>query len=106
MMMPRFFFHMKSIRTEIRDEKGRECVDLGAAHDHAVHLVCRAMTSLSENNANGWMINIATATGTTPLTVLFPGRHFTADKPPFRRGGLGRPTIQRVVGPGADRGFS
>lgn len=102
--MPRFFFHMKSGRTELSDEKGREFSDLDEAHDHALYLIHRAMTYLSEGDTDGWMINIETAVGTMPLTVLFPRRHFWMQKVPYQSGGYGSRASRSVPKPGVDRG--
>ena len=76
--MPQFFFHMESKRTQLRDEKGKNLSDLGAAHEHAMHMVYRTLCAVPAEDTEGWMIKIATPDGQTPLTVLFPRRYFSA----------------------------
>ena len=70
--MAKFFFHMANGREQLDDENGKELRDLSAAHEHALHLIHRAMSCLTAGQTNGWMIKVATATGRVPLTVLFP----------------------------------
>jgi hypothetical protein len=67
---------MATRREQLCDEKGKELRDLSAAHEHALHLIHRAMSYLAKEDTRGWMIKIATATDTAPLTVLFPPCHF------------------------------
>jgi Domain of unknown function (DUF6894) len=80
--MPRFFFHMATRTEQVSDENGKELRDLAAAHDHALHLIYRAMCSLREEQTVGWMIKVATEAESTTLTVLFPRRHIPS---PFSR---------------------
>lgn len=103
--MPMFFFHMRSGEIQLCDEKGKECSDLGSAHAHALHLIHRAMSYLSEDDTDGWMINIATSLGTTPLTVLFPRRH-EAPKISAYRGGYESQTTAYARRASVDRGGS
>jgi hypothetical protein len=87
--MPRFFFHARAGEVQSFDDDGTDCRDLSAAYDHALHLIRRTMPYMSEEDMNGWMINIATSVGTTPLTVLFPHRRSskpTMQSRPFANG--------------------
>jgi len=70
----RYFFDMATNRTRLHDENGKEFRELSEAHEHAVHLIHRAMAYLSDGDTDGWMVKIGTAEGTVPLTVLFPKR--------------------------------
>src|SRR3954447_2839077 len=74
--MARFFFHMAMSQKQVFDVRGKELQDLAAAHEHALHLVCRATSCLCERETRGLMIKIGAFDGTVPLTVLFPGPHF------------------------------
>jgi hypothetical protein len=72
--MARFFFHFSSKHKFVRDPKGRELNDIGAAHRHALLLINKAVLLLShELDWSGWSIEISDATGRTVLSVLFPG---------------------------------
>jgi Domain of unknown function (DUF6894) len=73
--MARYFFHMATRTQQISDEKGKEVKDLAEAHEHALHLIHRAMCSLRSEQTSGWMIKVLPESGGTSLTVLFPTRH-------------------------------
>jgi len=79
--MARFFFHFSSKHKFVRDPKGRELNDIGAAHRHALLLIDKAVLLLShELDWSGWSIEISDATGRTVLSVLFPlglGKHIS-----------------------------
>jgi hypothetical protein len=71
--MARFFFHFSSKHKLVRDPKGRELEDIGAAHRHALRLIEKAILLLSQElDWSGWSIEVSDATGRTVLTVLFP----------------------------------
>ena len=74
--MARYFFHMATKGKQVDDAKGKELHDLTAAHEHALHLIYRAMSCLCERDTAGWMVKIGASDGTVPLTVIFPQRHF------------------------------
>jgi hypothetical protein len=76
--MNRFFFHLASKDNTIFDDKGRELIDLAAAHRHAMLLIHK-MVALDDVDWRGWRINVTDATQRSVLTVLFPQsycRHF------------------------------
>lgn len=72
--MPRYFFHMAQIGRQLSDEKGRETSSLSAAYEHALHMIHKTMSYLVAEETDGWMVNIANASGRVELTVLFPKR--------------------------------
>ena len=87
--MARFFFHFSSKHKFVRDPKGRELRDTGAAHRHALLLIEKAVLLLShELDWSGWSINISDATGRTVLNVLFQpglGKYTSAQRRPTYR---------------------
>jgi hypothetical protein len=70
--MPHYFFHMTGRGEQLCDENGKDLRDLSAAYDHALCVIQWLMPYLDEEDTRGWMINVATANGAAPLTVLFP----------------------------------
>lgn len=70
--MPHYFFHMAAHGEQLCDENGTDFQDLSAAYQHALDVIQRAIHFLGEEDTSRWMINIATADGAAPLTVLFP----------------------------------
>ena len=103
--MPQYFFHMAKKGRQIIDKHGRTFDCLSDAYMHAVGLVYRACAHLEPEDREGWMINIADASGRVPLAVLFSRGHvsrtwrsyytppatFDEDSTKGSRGG-GRPT--------------
>ena len=87
--MPRYFFHMATRADQVSDENGKELKDLAAAHDHALHLIHRAMCSLRDEQMSGWMIKIDPEIEGTSLTVLFPRRHIPVPSCSTRFGAFG-----------------
>jgi hypothetical protein len=69
--MNRFFFHLASKDNTIFDDKGRELIDLAAAHRHAMLLIHK-MVALDDVDWRGWSINVADASQRSVLSVLFP----------------------------------
>ena len=72
--MPHYHFHMASKESRVIDRKGREMASLSAAHEHAVHMICTAISNLPAQDTEGWMVKISNARGAAELIVLFPRR--------------------------------
>jgi len=69
--MTRYFFNLATKGTTISDSKGREFVDLAAAHRHAMQLVHK-MVLLDGTEWQGWYIKITDLENQSLLSVLFP----------------------------------
>jgi Domain of unknown function (DUF6894) len=69
--MPLYFFHMATKDRQVTDKLGRTFDSLSDAYMHAVELVYRSSRHLSPKDTEGWMINVADASGRVPLAVLF-----------------------------------
>jgi hypothetical protein len=97
--MPRFYFHVSTKETVLRDEQGVELTDLAAAHDCGIQIMYGTMLyDPEEEDWRGWMIKIADAKDRTLLTLLYPAR-----KPPLprafgRRRGLWHARLLGVLG--------
>jgi hypothetical protein len=72
--MPKFFFHMATKGHQVTDKIGRTLDSLSDAHTHAVDLIYRSCAHLEPKDTEGWMINVADASGRSLLIVLFPRR--------------------------------
>ncbi len=72
--MPKYFFHMATKDQQVTDEVGRTFDSLSDAHMHAVGVIYRSCAHLQSKDTEGWMINVADASGRVSLAVLFP-RH-------------------------------
>ena len=73
--MPKYFFHMATKDQQITDKLGRSLDSLSDAHMHAVSLIYRSCAHLQSKDTEGWMINVADASGRVLLAVLFPHRY-------------------------------
>ena len=73
--MPKYFFHMATKDQQVTDKHGRTLDDLSDAHMHAVGLIYKSCAHLEPRDTDGWMINVADASGRVLLPVLFPRRH-------------------------------
>jgi len=82
--MNRFFFHFASKQEFVRDNEGRECPDLAAAHQHAMLMMRKAARLLSDEvEWRGWSIKVTDEAGRTVLSVLFPeAGYFSFGKQP------------------------
>jgi hypothetical protein len=69
--MTRFFFNLASKDNTVFDDKGRDLIDLAAAHRHAMLLIHK-MVALDDVDWRGWSINVADASQRSVLSVLFP----------------------------------
>jgi Domain of unknown function (DUF6894) len=73
--MPKYFFHMATKDQQVTDKHGRTLDSLSDAHMHAVGLIYRSCAHLQPKDIEGWMINVADASGRVLLAVLFPRRY-------------------------------
>ena len=97
--MPQYFFHMATKDRQVTDKYGRTFDSLSDAYIHAVGLIYRSCAHLNPKDTEGWMINVADASGRVPLAVLFsrcyvgrtqqsyhtPPASFDEDKKTWRR---------------------
>ena len=67
----RFFFNLASKDNTISDTRGREFLDLAAAHRHAMLLI-QKMIQLDDMDWRGWSINVTNTSNRSVLSVLFP----------------------------------
>ena len=72
--MPKFFFHMATKGHQVTDKIGCTLDSLSDAHTHAIGLIHRSCAHLEPKDTEGWMINVADASGRGLLIVLFPRR--------------------------------
>jgi hypothetical protein len=81
--LPRFYFHMTSGASSIFASEGIELDDLSAAHRLALRIICETMEYLGPELAcRSWQVQIADASGSEMLTVLYPSRGPRQRTPP------------------------
>jgi hypothetical protein len=73
--MNRFFFNLVSKDNNILDTNGREFNDLAAAHRHAMLLINKIIF-LTDEDWQGWSINVTDASNRSMLSVLFPSEPY------------------------------
>ena len=70
--MTLYFFHMATRDKKVHDSVGKHLSSLGAAHEHALHLICSTMRYVDAPRAERWMIEVCSPPDNTALVVLFP----------------------------------
>ena len=70
--MTLYFFHMATREKRVHDSVGKHLSSLGAAHEHALYLICSTIRYVDAPRTERWMIEVCSPPDNTALVVLFP----------------------------------
>jgi hypothetical protein len=71
--MPRFFFHLRDRRMEIRDEDGEELPGIGEAIQHARQIACELARNHRASELSSWLIVVQDAAGAEVAQIALAG---------------------------------
>jgi hypothetical protein len=69
--MPRFYFHLKSKESRIRDDNGKDFATLDDAYEHGRNLIDKILLHVGYQDANEWKVIVSNDEDDTQLIIPF-----------------------------------